>query len=157
MPTILTRYKKNSIRNDTVLSILMAAILWSIGPYLTQMSSPEFNPAQLVATMISVMAQFASISIASLAIVAGFVDSKYLDEVRRMEWFPDVWRFLAITGSVFVAGISLGLMTLFFGVENYVALGFLAVSLFLFVQVYRCIRLLYLLISIINQHRKQSA
>jgi len=103
------------------------------------------------------MAQFASISIASLAIVAGFVDSKYLDEMRNLAWFPDVWRFLAVTGSVFVGGIGLGLMTLFFGVENYIALGFLAVSVFLFVQVYRCIRLLYLLISVINQHRRQSA
>jgi len=157
MPSILTQYKKNSIRNDAIASLLVAAILWSAGPYLALMSSPEFNPAQLVATMVSVMAQFASISIASLAIVAGFVDSKYLDEMRNLAWFPDVWRFLAVTGSVFVGGIGLGLMTLFFGVENYIALGFLAVSVFLFVQVYRCIRLLYLLISVINQHRRQSA
>ena len=155
MQTVLTWYKKNSIRNDGVLSILIAGILWYSGPYLMSLSSPEFNASQLVATMVSVMAEFASITIAALAIVAGFVDTKYMDEIRNLGWFPDLWKFIAITGAVFLGGICLGLATLFFGMQSYVALGFLAVSIFLFLQVYRCIRLLYLLVSIINQHRRQ--
>ena len=153
MPNLSKWYKKNSIRNDAFLSLAFALFLWFIGPRFIPPPSPEFSPTQVVTMMVSVMGQFASITIASLAIVAGFVDSKYLNEIRKKDWFPDIWRFLAITGCAFVGGIGLGMMTLFFGVDTYIALGFLALTVFLFVQVYRCIRLLYLLISIINQYQ----
>ncbi len=153
MRGILTSYKKNFLRNDSLLAILVTLVLWFLQPLLAPFYSPEISYSQIVATAVTIMGQFASIFIAALAIVAGFVDSRHFDEIRKLQWFPEIWRFLSISASVFVVGIVLGLLTLTFGAQSLVAFCFLGVAIFVFIEVYRCIRLLYLLISIINRKR----
>ncbi len=153
MTSILTWYRRRFLRNDAILAIILTGVIWYYGPLISELTSKQLNYSQIVATTITVMGQFASIFIASLAIVAGFVDSKHFDDLRKLDWFPDIWRFLSISASVFVIGIILGLLTLALGVESLVAFCFLGVSIFVFLEVYRCIRLLYLLISIINDKR----
>jgi len=156
MQSILTSYRKNFLRNDSFLAVFIALVLWFVLPLLSPFFSPEISYSQIVATAVTVMGQFASIFIAALAIVAGFVDSKHFDEIRNLQWFPEIWKFLSISACVFLVGIVLGLLTLTFGPQSLVAFCFLGVAIFVFIEVYRCIRLLYLLISIINRKRVES-
>lgn len=154
MGNILMSYRKHYLRNDTILSVILAVFLWLTAPLLIPFLNPDLDISQVISVLVAVMAEFASMFIAALAIVAGFVDTKYFDEIRNLTWFPDIWRFLGVTACVFLAGIGLGLGTLIFGFESGIAFGLLVVTIFLFVEVYRCVRLLHLLISHINNQRR---
>jgi hypothetical protein len=111
----------------------------------------DFNMDLLVSTVITVEAEFASIFIAALAIVASFLPRKELDVVRSKMWFPDIWRFLSITACIFLVGIGVGLALLYFGPLWPLVWSFLMITLLLFVGVYRCVYVLYLMISIVNR------
>jgi hypothetical protein len=156
---IVEHYRNSFLRNDFILSFFLAAfvlygddLISSLGLSISWINiDPDVDIHIVISTLIGVEAEFTSIFIASLAIVAAFVDNKRLDRIRETEWFPDIWRFLSYAAILFVIGILLGFAMLLFNLNPFLLLPFITVSILLFIEVYRCARLLALLISQINK------
>ena len=156
---IVEQYRNNFLRNDFILSFLLAAFILygddviSLLGFSTSWISidPAVDIPIVLSTLIGVEAEFTSIFIAALAIVAAFIDNKRLNRIRETEWFPDIWRFLSYAAILFIIGILLGFAMLLFNPNPFLLLPFITVSILLFIEVYRCARVLALLISLINK------
>jgi len=155
-PNWLTSYRKNLLRNDAILSIILAVVLTLVAQSLGISPGVDSDVNLMVSTLIGVNAEFASIFIAALAIVAAFVDNERLENARKKLWFPDIWRFLSVTACLFLFGIGFGLAVLYFGPAWWNLPPLTALTILLFIEVYRCVRLLYLLISLIHNELANS-